>query len=224
MLRLVVGLFIFFTGCWEKKMPSSTENLSDLFHKPLITGASVSADYGTPSPGRRLSLRYSSAGNIKTIAKPGTMGRVIEPLISDEALGDRTIIIAMDFFFWDSTQANDELSREALQKLLAKIKAAKVPLVIGNIPQLLSGRQPSRASLNQAIEKACNEYEQCFLLRLDELHQQILRDGYLTLDGRNYSLRELVPDGLHLAERASEYLADKILEAIRKPGTSNSRI
>ena len=50
---------------------------------------------------------------------------------------------------------------------------------------------------------------------LGKLHRQVIQDGYLTIAGRNYTMRELVPDGLHLSELASEFLADGLIGVLR---------
>lgn len=38
-----------------------------------------------------------------------------------------------------------------------------------------------------------------------------MRDGYLEMKGRKRAIREIVPDGLHLADFAGEFFADTML-------------
>jgi hypothetical protein len=87
-------------------------------------------------------------------------------------------------------------------------------LVLGEIPALLPrGRQPHREKLNKAIHAKCVASENCYVMAFDELHRQIRRDGYLVIKNRRFTLRELIPDGLHLSEVAGQELMDR-LEAL----------
>jgi hypothetical protein len=188
--------------------------MTKLFQRPLIVGASVSANYGTSSPGRRLSLRHTSADAIVTVAQGGAPGREIIPRITDKILEDRTVIIGMDLFFWDSTASQAAPSLKLMEQIIKKAYDADIPFVLGDIPELLVGQQPHRNALNKRIHELCRADRDCFVLKLDDLHQQVLRDGYLTIDGKRYTLRQLVPDGLHLSDVAADFLADKIKESI----------
>ncbi|MDQ3234402.1 MAG: hypothetical protein M3Q07_21570, partial [Pseudobdellovibrionaceae bacterium] len=58
--------------------------------------------------------------------------------------------------------------------------------------------------------------KQCFLMPFNQLHEQVSKDGYLEIKGRKYSLKELVPDGLHLSVPTSEYLADMMLALLNR--------
>ena len=188
----------------------------DMFRKPLITGASVSADYGNKSPGKTLALRYTTPENITTKAYGGRPGREVIKEIKAATVNDRTIILAVDFLFWDSTLADPDPSRKALQQLVGYASDHKIPIILGEIPELLPGRQPMRAQLNTHIQKTCASYVQCYVMPFNQLHQQVLKDGFLEIKGKRYSLKELVPDGLHLSAQTSEYLADLMLAVLSK--------
>jgi hypothetical protein len=183
------------------------------FYKPLITGASVSADYSTTSPGKRLALRYTPPENIRTIAHPGTPGRLTQAEVTDAVLADRTIVIALDLFFWDSTLPSSS-AIPSLESFFARIARRRVPLVIGNVPELLPARQPGREALNTRLRELCRATPGARLVDLEALHQKVLREGFIPHAGRRYTIRELVPDGLHLSAPASDYLADRLLEAL----------
>jgi len=200
-------------GCWPKAAEEKP-SIAELFKKPLITGASVSAGYGTASPGRRLSLRHTTEKNINTVAAGGTSGIDLEARLGEDVLEDRTVILAMDFFFWDSTLASSDKSEAAIDNLIAKAEKLGIPIVLGDIPELLPGRQPSRKTLNAKIEKACARYERCVVLKLDELARRVRREGGLEIKGRYYPFHELVPDGLHLSAVAADYLADFIQQQL----------
>lgn len=90
----------------------------ELLQKPLIVGASVSSGYGTEGPGNRLSRRFTKKENIVNIAIPGSTGRSHVPSLKPELVKDRSIIIAMDFLFWDSVYSNSNESLAALDHLI----------------------------------------------------------------------------------------------------------
>ncbi len=192
-------------------LSEQSEGIQLLLDQPLIVGASISADWGTLGPGKRLALRYTTEENIRNLArsrqKSSTSIRSLRPLDFDAY----SILIAVDLFFWDSfSAARAETSLQALDEIFARVARHSLTLVLGDIPNLAPGSQPMRVSLNRAIHEKCASYYRCRLLRLDALYQQILTEGSLLVDGRSRSLRELMPDGLHLSEIASENLADRI--------------
>lgn len=91
-----------------------------------------------------------------------------------------------------------------------------LPIVLGEIPELLPGRQGLRASLNQAIAAKCSAYPQCYLMPFDRWHQKVLKNGYIEIKGKKMTMKELVPDGLHLSIPTSEYLADMMLNLLNR--------
>ncbi len=188
--------------------------LEKLFERPLILGASVSADWLAESPGKKLALRYTKPHLIKTIAFGGRPGLQVLKNVSPSDLKDRTIIIGVDLFFWDSTFTNADASVKALNELVAQTKELEIPLVLGEIPELIPERQPCIKPLNQALSKVANIHGHCHLMLFNQLMHQILEDGHLHIKGRDYSIPDLVPDGLHLGEIAGEFLADRLLSAI----------
>ena len=190
-------------------------DVAQVFRSPLILGASVSADYGTASPGRRASLRYTEPSRIRAIAQGGMPGVEIVSRMRENDVGDRSVVIALDLFFWDSTLVDPSRSLAAVQRLTQWTAAQGMPLLLGDIPLLLPGRQPHRERLNQTIQAQCRRTTQCILVPLDALHQQVLNDGFLAIHGRRYALPELVPDGLHLSPPASEFLADMLVTLLR---------
>jgi hypothetical protein len=186
-----------------------------LFEKVLVTGASVSADWLSPSPGKRLGWKHGGRDSVVTIAQGGHPGREMIRRLSPEVLAGRTSVIAIDFLFWDSTHPTPTPGVEALDRLIALARGAKLPLILGDIPELLPGRQPSRAALNRAIRERCQDGCGCYLIELDALHRQALREG-LEVHGKRRTLSELVPDGLHLSPEAGEFLQQRIEGAIAR--------
>jgi hypothetical protein len=216
MIKLLFLLLTFIPkGFGDMQMTSTatttkTNAPAEILRKPLIIGASVSAGFGTLSPGDRLSRRFTGPASIINVARGGTPGRDHD--LKSELFKGRTVVLAMDFLFWDSALPQPQSSLNNLDLLLKRAANENIPVVIGDIPELLPGRQPSRDVLNKAIYAKCTAHAHCNVLKLDDLHRQVMRDRALMIKGRRYSFHELVPDGLHLAETAGEFLADKIFE------------
>ncbi len=182
-----------------------------MLKKPLIIGASVSADALAPSPGKTLALRYTSIENIRTLALGGRPGRDTVKTLKAEDFQDRSIVLGLDLFFWDSARGPVEESVQALHQVISEAKKHNLPLVLGEIPELLYGKQPFRGRLNEEIIQACAAYRACTIMPLNELHEEIKRVGYLkTLRGKTLSLKEIIPDGLHVSGAASEDFADRL--------------
>lgn len=193
---------------------NSERNLSRILEKPLITGASVSADSNSLSPAKKLALQYTSASQIKTLAFGGRPGAQTIESLSNTVLSDRTSILALDFFFWDSTLTSAEKSLKALRELKFKAAQLKIPLVLGDIPELLPGNQSNRNKLNEAIRAQCTRQQNCFIMPFDDLHRQVLKDGYFLANGEKLSMNQIVPDGLHLSEKAGNELASRLKQVL----------
>lgn len=179
-----------------------------VLEKTLIAGASISADRSSLSPGKKLALRYTPPEKVVTHAIGGRPAYDVWDRLPDTALSQSTIMIAIDLFFWDSVYPSQSRSLATLQKVVAAAKKENIPFVLADIPDLLAGRQWSRETLNEAIRSVCVESNGCILFPLEAIHQQLKQDGYLEIRGKKYTKRELLPDGLHLSDIASEHLAD----------------
>lgn len=115
----------------------------------------------------------STKNEAATLQKPLITGASV----SQTAVGDRTVVIALDFLFWDSVLPETKPSLKALDKLIELSRSRSIPLVLGDVPELLPGRQRSRAALNAAIRERCTIARGCHLLELNDLHRRIVRDG-----------------------------------------------
>ena len=188
--------------------------LEEIFKKPLIVGASVSADYSSLSPGKCLCLRYTDKHNIRTVAHNGYPGKEILKMIQEKDVKDRSIIIGIDLFFWDSSQVNPEPSLRSLHHLVKWVDKYQIPTVLGDIPELLPGAQPGRSALQEEIHFICRENPNFCLLPLHQLYRKIMNEGGITYKGKEYGLWDLVPDGLHTNEIAGNYLADIIINLL----------
>lgn len=187
---------------------SVEKKLKILLQKPLIIGSSTSADRISQSPAKKLSLDYTSLENIKKITRNGSGGfKILKDLHSID-LSDRTVIIALDLFFWDSTlKSSLNLSYEQMERLIKMAEERGIPLIIGNVPELLPGFQPARQYINEAIAKTCYINKNCYMFDMEALLKKLREEGYLTFSGKRYLLTELIPDGLHLSAAGSALLA-----------------
>jgi hypothetical protein len=122
-------------------------DVAQVFKTPLILGASVSADYGTLSPGRRASLRYTEPSRIQVMAQGGTPGVEMVGRVRAHDLQDRSVVIALDLFFWDSTLADPSRSLVAVQRLTQWTAARGIPLLWSAI---IGSPRRKRAGLHAA--------------------------------------------------------------------------
>ncbi len=186
------------------------QNLKQLFQKPLIVGASVSADYFTESPGKLVALDYTSSDQIKVLARNGKPSTQILNQVTDAMVQDRSIIVGVDLFFWDSFTSSAAATLEQMDRLIHLSEKYRIPVVLGEIPTLLPGTQRSAAAINKKLHEHCQAKADCYVLPLHDLMVKTLTDGYIDHQGRRYDLETLVPDGLHIGRPASQYLAEQI--------------
>jgi hypothetical protein len=187
--------------------------LRTVFHRPVIIGASVSAGFITESPGDRAARRYTPPENITNQARSGASGSEFTDINSAWA-EQFSVIIAVDFLFWDSTQADVADSVRALRNLISSASRAGVPLVLGDIPELLPN-QVSRDFLNRQIRATCKVKNRCYIVGLDRLHQQAETEG-VVIGGQRYFYWNLTFDGLHLNALGSEYAASLIIRSLAR--------
>jgi len=206
---LLKVVFMFFSST-SLALTDVDTKLSQILHRPLIVGASISGDYLTQSPGKLLALRFTETEKINVIAAKGMPGRDIMKQVSKLSLKDRSAVIGVDLFFWDSFAPNTHETLKAVDKIVNLAVEKNIPLVLGEVPLLMPSRQASLPTINDKILEACKKYSQCYMLPLNSIFRKVLADGYILHEGKKHPLEVLMPDGLHIAKPASEYLADQI--------------
>jgi hypothetical protein len=179
-----------------------------LFARPLIIGASVSADFRAPSPGRLLTER--SGGTLTLLARSGATGASQVALLTPAALAGATSIVGLDLFFWD-TRRDCAAGLAAVDELFTR--AGSVPVIVGNIPPL-PGDHDCRAALNARLAAACSAAPSCLLLDFDALYREAAGPG-IELDGRRLGLSDLLADGLHLNSDGSRVVAERLAARLR---------
>ena len=210
LLILTAATLTFFSGSTGE---ARNTNLKTIFRRPLIIGASVSSGYATLGPGTRAALRFTSKSNIRNIARNGMRGAAYRNL-NTSFLKNYSVIIAVDFLFWDSVRSDFKESVRALDHLLNSAASLGIPVVIGDIPELIPF-QFNRSRLNREIRARCKTKNRCYVLPLVELHRQAEEEGIM-IRGKRYEYRDLTTDGLHLNSMGSEYLAEKIIELLSR--------
>lgn len=216
-IYLIATVLFTVSGCGEftESHLASTSNVSEAMSRPLLTGASVTAGHTAPSPGLLLSEKYTTTDKVVTLARNGAKGMEIIPEITDAVLSDRTIVIGVDLMFWDSTLGDIGPSTIALEKLINMCADKKIPLVIGDIPNLVGFFQFQRRALNRKIHELCVVEKGCKILSIDEINQKLTQQGFIAFGGQRYNRSELLPDGLHLSRIGSEIVAsylEKLIE------------
>lgn len=212
-------LFVLLTGCGDAAMavaargddrsPLSQPELAEVLQTPLIIGASVSADFHTPSPGKRLSLEYTTSDHITNTAFMGSRGVKQVGRLGDALLADRSIVFGIDLFFWDSLRSSTDETVHAIHKIVVAARPLPGGLVLGTIPALLPG-QRSRDFLNGVIRSVCTEAVNCHLYDIDRRNEEITAAGGIDFEGRHYTRRALTLDGLHLSTLGSKIIAAEL--------------
>lgn len=188
-----------------------------VLRKPMIVGASVSAGFGTTDPGTRAALRYTSAGNILNTAVAGAEG-VSMNWWSVDYVAKQSIVIGVDWMFWDAVLDDPSKSIAQLKQNLAIARAARVPVIIGDVPRLdlRVYRQKSRDRVNGAIHSLCKESRGCYILPFARIYDGMLAGNMISYRNEHFDWWHLSSDGLHLNATGAEYMADLIVGVIRR--------
>ncbi len=91
--------------------------MRQVFQRPLIVGASVSADYRAPSPGKTLALRYTNPENIRVVAQNRRHGRDLVRQLDRQSILRHSAVIGIVLFFWDSFHYAPQESLKAMSDL-----------------------------------------------------------------------------------------------------------
>ena len=196
----------------EASQESRNEKLKKIFHKPLIVGASVSADYHAISPGKKVALQYTQPENIKVIAQNGKPSFQMLPRLTEAVLKSRSSLVGVDLFFWDSFRAVPDESLQAMTSVFNKAKTNDLDLILGEIPEVVPFYQKSALVLNQKMRELCSGYAKCKILPLHGILREALSKGFIVHKNKKYTLSELLPDGLHISSAASDLLADEMIK------------
>jgi len=221
---------------------SPGEHLKVLLGHPLVTGASVSAGYDVDarrdpsllSPGILAALSVGTPrASILWKAKDGARGTELVPKLPDSDYNSCSLVIGVDLFFWDSVPDSGANVRATcarrtaiVSQFFARLRKAHIPIVIGNIPNLLGTfvSQSCADDLNARIVSECqlSGPTRCRILDLRRIHE-LAEKGQLVIGDRHVSLEDLLPDGLHLSELSANYIKDRILDLSAGMALRNER-
>lgn len=187
--------------------------LKSRFERPLILGASISANLKTRGPADR-ALTQLGLGHVEPMrlaANGQTSRELVEKLVLPH-FERASVVLAIDMFFWDATLPSLKRSLSALERFVELTKTFEVPVVVATIPEVAWWPfQAVRSELNLALRSAAARHPHFKLLDLETINHDLQRDGGFTLGNRRYTLEEVAPDGLHLSAYACEYLAERLL-------------
>lgn len=197
----------------------------------LQTGASVSAGAGGKSTATVLfeaaKAKGAKTGGFKSIAHSGDDSKeqfdLAMPIIKSN--GDKIkTIFAIDLFYWDNKDLGCKGSAERARKLVADAQKWKKNLIVGNVP-VNKENQACAKAINAEL-KACSPAESCYLLDLNSMHAQLMRDRSYTFDGKVYEWGMIMVDGVHLSEAANTILAEQLMRQMDafKPACEQSAV
>jgi hypothetical protein len=179
-------------------------SLSKSIGKTLITGASVSDDYGeVKSPGRRVLENHQS--DFVKKAFPHTPSDTILDLLKSE-LGSKRFrtLIAIDLFFWDPEKgAKGACDPGHVEKILGRLKRFSRSIILAKIPrELARGPSDCVTLINRELESSCEKTPGCFL------------SPPAPFDRYTGSEPPLQADGLHLSDAGSEFASQSVCVAL----------
>lgn len=197
------------------------DKLACLLARPLVVGASMSAQHLAPDPGTLLARDHGSQKAVTRRAFSHQPSTVILPSVGDQDLAGASLVFALDLFFWDSKAGECRAAVQRVEEFAQRVRAARRPIVIGNIPPKGA---PCDAVVSQRIESLCAAMPaQCVVSDLRGLAEAAERDGSVLVNGVPVSKAELYPDGLHPSELGSRLLANGIEASLRASAIACSR-
>jgi hypothetical protein len=194
------------------------ESPESLFQRPLILGASISANFKTEGPADRLIKKLGIRTHPIRVARSGATARHVIRKLQPSLLEKTSVVIAVDLFFWDASFPRLNRTIEALDRLLEMTANAKVPLILATVPAVApKPLQWNREAINDAIRKKARRKRKdgVLLLDLDRMNKRIRKAGHFVVGEKSYSLRSIAPDRIHLSAEACEYVADRLFEKVQ---------
>jgi hypothetical protein len=177
--------------------------------KILVTGASISAGWGTHP---LQILREANAGkepDVRVVATPGASSSAHMDRILATDPRSLDTIVAVDLFFWDMRGGDCKASLSNVHKLFEWTKAHQIDLVVGNIPGV--GENSCGGRINHALEE-CRKFSHCRLLDFHALDVQFKSTGGAPyLGGTKLPYDRIRSDGLHLSREGATLMAEYLL-------------
>lgn len=184
----------------------------ELFKKPLILGASISAGYGTRDGGIGAVLARMINPEAKITNKAVSGASSIQSTSHlDFSRFDPSIVLGFDLFFWDAVRGQIGPKFEAhTRKIFRTFHERNVPMIIGKLPLVdlpVGGHivqiKKNAVKVNNLLEKLAEEHTNALLY--DPLA------CFMTMEEEHFS------DGLHLTSKGNEYCAKYFLHSNFQP-------
>jgi hypothetical protein len=148
-----------------------------------------------------------------------------------------SIVMSVDAFYWDAIANECGYGRYAgaedvIEVLISTAHAQNKALILGNVPH----EDPSKVlidsktlgipglwynpvpacvtSINETLERLCTVENGCYLVDMASWVAILNGGGTLPLNGKQYGLYWIRPDGVHLSMYGSELVYQKIVEAL----------
>ena len=147
-----------------------------------------------------------------------------------------SIIFGIDLFYWDAvwdTCGNSQLGVEyQIERLIESAKEDGKTLILGTVPYDEGSKvfidservgidglwyQPTPScvsSINDVIRNNCKEYNNCYIIDLERIVSHLYSGESVDVRGVPHDLHSLRPDGVHLSETGTIFLADKIISML----------
>ena len=186
--------------------------MRELFARPLILGASISANFVRKGPADRALERLGGQPRPVRLAGNGMTARRLSRRLDREAVAKASVVIAIDYLFWDASVPNLAKSLAALRKLVSLTEEEGVPLFLATIPKVTFKLwQWNREAINEALRAEAKAHPHVILIDLDQMNREITRKGSFRIGRERFAPDQIAPDGIHLSSAASEYVALEIL-------------
>jgi hypothetical protein len=190
-----------------KHIPLSEQ---ELFARPLIIGASISAGHrtGDGGPGTVLARRLNPRAQITNYARNGATSVQAITGLDLNALSP-TIVLGFDLFFWDVARNRVGPEFEVhTRRFFAALARQRIPLIVGKLPlldlplgPLGDGFRRSALRVNALLDELC------------AAHGRALAYDPLECLMRMLGSPKFFSDGLHLTREGNEFCAGVFLES-----------
>ena len=149
-----------------------------------------------------------------------------------------TVVVGIDAFYWDAVynncQANDFNLKDRIVALIDEARAAGKVLILGNVPEEDASKvriDSERTGMNgwwapnplcaknisSLLESRCKVANGCYIVDLRGTVERLNAGEKLPLaDGGHYGLFEMRPDGVHLSDKGTRYLAELAIKQLER--------
>lgn len=180
-----------------------------LFSRPLIIGASISAGYGTGDggPGAVLARMINPNAKITNIARSGATSVQSTSHVDFDSYSP-SIVMGFDLFFWDAAreQVNTKFEQNT-RKIFKSFQDRKIPMIIGKIPVVdlpfglkAAGIKKSSEKVNALLEELCTLKKNSLLYDPLEVFMRMDSDEYFS-------------DNLHLTTKGNQFCASFLAQS-----------